>query len=451
MNEDQRISRRRVLGGVTAASILELGEGDAEAQTPQGPGVNRNSAPSQLRITDMRACRIAGALDFPIIRIDTNQGVHGLGEVRDAGVEGIALVLKPHLVGRNPLDIEPILDNLRKFANHMRSGGGYSAVDTALHDIAGKVYGVPCWRLLGSRYRTRVRVYCHFPGGQDPGRFAEGVRRRKEAGFTFFKMDDLSPARWLAKVPGAVQDNGVVTDKGLKLLCEHIAQVREIIGYEVPLAADHFGQLNVKESIRYARAFEPYRLAWMEDILQVGTLRTGDAPANWRGYKEIKDATLMPLAMGESLFGLEEGFREFIDNRAIDIVHPDLLTAGGIRETKRIADYASMNGIPTACHYVASPVGCMATVHAIATMKDFLAMETLAPDTAWWDDLVTGAPKPLIQNGSIQVPETPGLGVELNEEVVKQHLRTPGYFEPTPQYDKYIIDDYRSGTAPGRR
>ena len=452
MNDTKRISRRGLLGGMAAAgSILKLVEPEGAAQTPQPGGVNRNSAPSQLRITDMRACRIAGVLDFPIIRIDTNQGVHGLGEVRDAGVEGIALVLKPHLVGRNPLDIEPILDNIRKFANQMRGGGGYSAVDTALHDIAGKVYGVPCWRLLGSRYRTRVRIYCHFGGSRDPDAFVESVRQRKQAGFTFFKMDDLSATNYLARFPGASQDNGVATDKGIKLMCEHIAQVREIIGYEAPLAADHFGQLDVKESIRYARAFEPYRLAWMEDILQVGTLRYGDAPANWRAYQEIRAATLMPLAIGESLFGLEEGFRPFIDNRAIDIIHPDLLTSGGIRETKRIADYAAMNGIPTACHYVASPVGCMATVHTIATSKDFLAMETMAPGTPWWDDMVTGVPKPLIQNGYIQVPETPGLGVELNEEVVRQHLRTPGYFEPTPQYDKYIIDDYRSGTAPGRQ
>ena len=444
MHDKQRISRRGLLGGMAAAaSILKLVERNASAQMPPLGALNRNSVPSQLRITDMRACRIAGVLDFPIIRIDTNQGVYGLGEVRDAGVEGIALVLKPHLVGRNPLDIEPLLDSIRLFSNQRRGGGGYSAVDTALHDIAGKVYGVPCWRLLGSKYRSRVRIYCHFPQSRDPNVFAAGVRRRKEAGFTFFKMDDLSAGVLLRDVPGAAQDNGVATDKGLKIMCDHIAQVRDIIGYEVPLAADHFGPLDVKDSLRYAHAFEPYRLAWMEDILQVGTLRSGDAPANWRAYKEIKQATLVPLALGESLFGLEEGFRDFIDNRALDIVHPDLLTAGGLRETKRIADYASMNGTPTACHFVASPVGCMATVHMIATIKDFLAMETVAPDTKWWDDMVTGVPKPIIQNGYISVPEAPGLGIELNDEVVKQHLRVPSYFEPTPQYDKYIIDDYR--------
>ena len=164
MNERVGLSRRGLLGGVAAGgALLKSVEPAVGAQNPQPGGFNRNSAPSQLRITDMRACRIASGLDYPIIRIDTNQGVSGYGEVRDAGVEGIALVLKPHLVGKNPLNIEPVLDTIRKFSNHLHLGGGYSAVDIALHDIAGKVYGVPCWRLLGSRYRDRVRVYCHLP------------------------------------------------------------------------------------------------------------------------------------------------------------------------------------------------------------------------------------------------------------------------------------------------
>ena len=444
MSEKQRISRRKLLGGTAAlGSILKFVEPDATAQTPQPGSVNRNSAPSKLRITDMRACRIASKIDYPIIRIDTNQGVYGLGEVRDGGVEGIALVLKPHLVGRNPLDIEPNLDSIRKFANHLRLGGGYSAVDIALHDIAGKVYGVPCWRLIGSKYRDRVRVYCHLPQSWDANVLAQAVRRRKQMGFTFYKMDDFA-SRFMADVPGAVQDDGVATDKGLKLLCDHIAQVRDAIGYGVPLAADHFGRLRIHDCIRYARAFEPYRFAWAEDLLQEFFFNT-DASRDWRGYKEIKAATITPLAMGEGLFGLEEGFRDFIDNRAIDIIHPEPLTAGGIRETKRIADYAAMNGIPTAVHCVVSPVGTMANVHMIATLRDFVALEYHALDLPWWGDLVTGVPKPIVQDGYIPVPETPGLGVVLNEEVVKQHLRVPGYFEATPQYDNYIIDDVRRG------
>ncbi len=440
-------NRRRLLekalGAAALGSAFKFVDKPANGQPIQAGGVNRNSAPSQLKITDMRAIRIASNYDYPIIRIDTNQGVYGLGEVRDAGNEGMALILKPHIVGRNPLQIEPILDSVRNFASQRRFGGGYSALDIALHDIAGKVYGVPCWRLIGSQYRDRIRIYCDTDQTPDLKVFVDRLVRRKKMGFTFFKMDLGS--NMVAKIPGAVNSRNVCTTKGLEYLCEYLKGVKDGIGWDQPLASDHYGQLDVNDSIRYARAFEPYDLAWMEDPLQVGTLGRGDSPKNWQAYKEIKESTTTNINTGESLFGLEEGFRPFIENRALDIIHPDPLTSGAIRETKRISDYASMFGIPTAVHFAGSPVGCMASVHMISTIKDFVAMENHAVDIPWWGDLVNGVPKPIVNNGYIQVPNSPGLGVELNEEVCKQHLRIPGYFEPTPQYDKYIVDEFRTG------
>ena len=440
-----RISRRSLLAQAAAwGGLFKLTESKAGAQGAKPAALNRNSAPSQLKITDMRSVLIASNYDYPVIRIDTNQGVYGLGEVRDAGREGTALVLKPHLMGRNPLSIEPILDTLRNFANHQRMGGGYSAVDMALHDLAGKVYGVPAWRLIGSKYREKIRIYCDTNESKDPKIYAERFKRRKAQGFTFFKMD--LGTRLVADRPGAVNDQQVATEKGLQYLCEYIEAVRDEIGYDVPLGTDHFGRLTVKDSIRYARAFEKYTLAWAEDMIQVGHLGPGgDAPKDWRGYKELKDATTTPIATGESLFGLEEGFKALIDNRAVDVIHPDPLTSGAIRETKRICDYASMHGIQTAIHFAGSPVGCMASAHMAATLKDMLAMENHAVDIPWWDDLVTQPSKPIVDRGYIAVPDTPGLGVELNEAVVKQHIRKGGYFEPTPQYDDYILDRFRLG------
>jgi L-alanine-DL-glutamate epimerase-like enolase superfamily enzyme len=438
------IRRRSLLGVGTAALGSMFIEQTGQSQQPSPPSsFNRNSAPSQLRITDMRAIRIASNYDYPIIRIDTNQGVYGLGEVRDAGNEGMALVLKPHIVGRNPLEIEPILDRIRIFSNHRRMGGGYSALDMALHDIAGKVYGVPAWRLIGSQYRNRVRCYCDTTESTDPKVYAERMAARKKMGLTFFKMD-LMPAM-IRNRPGALNTRGVATAKGLEIYGEHIQAVRDAIGWDQSLAADHFGPLNVNDSIRHARFFEKYELAWAEDLLQVGTLGSGDAPRNWKAYKEIKGSTVTPINTGESLFGLEEGFKPFIENNAVDIIHIDPLTAGGIRETKRISDFASMYGISTAIHFAGSPVGCLASVHAIVTLKDFMAMENHAVDIPWWNDLVKGTAKPLIQNGFIQAPEAPGLGVELNEDVCREHLRVPGYFEPTPQFDRYILDEFRTG------
>ena len=428
-----RISRRKLLHDSAALSAVAatVGITTTEAATQDKP-VNRFSAPSQLKITDMRACTVAANYDYPIIRIDTNQGVYGLGEVRDAGVKGIALILKAHILSKNPLEMESVLRTIREFAGQGRMGGGYSAVDMALHDIAGKVYGAPAWRLAGPKYRDRVRVYCDTTGHKDPKIYGERMLKRKKLGFTFFKMDLYTSL--VADRPGAVHENGAATEKGLAYLCEYIQAVRDAIGWDAPLGADHFGRLSVKDSIRYARAFEPYQLAWAEDFIDW---------KDWRGYKAISDATTTPILTGEDIFGLEEGFQSLIETRAVDIIQPDPETSGGIRETRRIADLADLSGIPTVLHFAGSPVGCMAAIHLAATIKHLVVMEHHAVDMPWWQDLVTGPKKPIIRDGYIDVPDTPGLGVELNEAVVKEHLRYPGYFEPTPMFDDFVISGFR--------
>ncbi len=431
-----RMTRREMLHAAAGAAAVTAGLDAPRAfthtQAAAAPPLNRNSAPSDLKITDMRACTVAANYDYPIIRIDTNQGVYGLGEVRDAGVKGIALILKAHILGKNPLEIEPILSGIRQFAGQGRMGGGYSAVDMALHDIAGKVYGVPAWRLLGHKRRDRIRIYCDTTGHKDPKIYGERMLKRKKMGFTFFKMDLYTSL--VADRPGAVHQNGVATEKGLAYLCEYIQAVRDAIGWDAPLGADHFGRLSVNDCIRYARAFEPYQLAWAEDFISY---------KDWRGYKAISDATTTPILTGEDAFGLEEGFQSLLDNQAVDIIQPDPETSGALIETKKIADYADMRSIPTALHFAGSPVGCMASVHLAATLRNFIVMENHAVDMPWWGDLVTGPSKPIIQDGYIPVPDTPGLGVELNEAFVKEHLRYPGYFEPTPMFDDFIVSGFR--------
>jgi L-alanine-DL-glutamate epimerase-like enolase superfamily enzyme len=161
----------------------------SSAQTRPTGSVNRNSAPSNLKITDMRACTIAANYDYPIIRIDTNQGVYGLGEVRDAGWAGNALILKAHLLGRDPLQVDRVLRSIRQYAGQGRMGGGYSAVDIALNDIAGKVYGVPAWKLVGEKKREKIRVYADTTGTTDIKKYARRMSLRKKQGFTFLKMD----------------------------------------------------------------------------------------------------------------------------------------------------------------------------------------------------------------------------------------------------------------------
>ena len=418
-------TRRKLLKSAALAPLLRFAEPEpAPAQT--GRRVNTMSAPSGLKITDIRGCTVAANFDYPIIRIDTNQGVYGLGEVRDGGVLGQALILKPHLLGQNPLEIEGLLRRIKPYSGHGRLGGGFSAIDMALHDIGGKVYNVPAYRLVGDKLNPRIRVYCDTTPSKDPQIYAKRLLKRKQEGFTFFKMDVGVPL--ISDRPGAVR-GGSPTERGLKYMTEYLAAAREAIGYDVPLATDHYGRITVSDAIRLGRAFEPYELAWLEDPINW---------QDWRGMKEIKDAVVTPVLTGENAFGVE-GFRDMIENNAVDIIQPDMLTSGGILETHMIAELADRRGIPTVLHMAGSPIGCLASVHCAATMRNFIVMENHAVDIPWWGDLVSGVPKPIVNKGFIEVPERPGLGVTLNDDVVKEHLRYPGFFEPTSQFDFPLV------------
>ena len=408
-----------------------------------GP-VNKYSSPSDLKIMDIRALRIAANFDYPVIKVFTNQGVYGLGEVRDAGNENLALAMKPLLVGKNPLNISGILQTVRPYAGPGRQGGGFSAIDIALHDITGKVFGVPVWRLLGDKKRDRVRMYCDTTGTPDPKKYGQRMVERMKKGFTFFKMDVTT--HFVGGQPGNLDTEGVPTDKGLEYGGELIGAVRDAIGWDKPLAVDASSLRcgTVPDGIRAARAFEKYRLSWLEDLFYTGGFW------RWKDFKEIKAHTSTPLLTGEDAFGLEEGFQPLIDNRAIDVIHADHGTSGGCRETKRIADYAyDRERIPTAIHMAGSPLATIAAVHTAATLDSFVAMECHAVDfLSWWSQLVAGVSQPIIKDGYIAVPDAPGLGVELNEAVVKEHLRVPGYFDPTTKWDDSLTGRGRGGPWP---
>ena len=153
--------------------------------------VNTNSKPSALRITDMRVAEIIGApFTSAILKIYTNQGIVGLGEVRDGASATFALMLKSRLLGENPCDVDRLFRRIKQFGGHGRQGGGVSAVEIALWDLAGKAYGVPIYQMLGGKFRDRVRMYCDTdaskPSGTETGR---RLKERMALGYTFLKMD----------------------------------------------------------------------------------------------------------------------------------------------------------------------------------------------------------------------------------------------------------------------
>ncbi len=436
--------------------------------------------PAALKITDMRFADIDGAPKrCTLLKLYTNQGLVGYGEVRDASSKTYALMLKSRILGENPCNVDKIFRKIKQFGGHSRQGGGVSGIEIALWDLAGKAYGVPLYQLLGGRFRDEIRVYCDTDAdGKDNSGHAMGLalKKRLDLGFTFLKLD--LGIGLLMDEPGAlcaplglldemkqyaphllqVQGGSVtpdmvrrqksysivttahpftgihITEKGLDILEAYLREVREVIGYEVPLAIDHFGHVCVEDCIRFARRAEPYNIAWMEDMVP------------WiypDQCRRLREATAIPVCTGEDIY-LKEGFEPLIKQGCVSVIHPDILTCGGALELKKIADMADEHGVAVAIHMAESPVACMAAVHTAAAMHNVLAMELHSVDVPWWADMVNGLPKPLVRDGFIRVPEGPGLGIEsLNEDVLRRHLNEniPGMWEPTDQWDREFSND----------
>jgi L-alanine-DL-glutamate epimerase-like enolase superfamily enzyme len=441
-----KLKERRSFFKATAAATAGLGLANVFATSEDVEAamqnVNKNSRPSDLKITDLRVATLNGVpFESSIIRVDTNQGIVGLGEVRDGASKNYALFLKSRILGENPCNVDRIFRKIKQFGGPSRQAGGVCAVEMALWDLAGKAYNVPAYQMLGGKFRDKVRCYADTTESPDPKVYAHRMKERMNQGYTFLKMDlgvDL-----VENVPGAVTSpQGVdktlpgrlehpftgieITEKGIALMAEYVGQIREIVGMEIPLAADHFGHIGVNSCIRLAKALEKYNMAWLEDMV----------PWFYTDLlKKITDAVDVPTLTGEDIY-LKEEFAKLCDAHAIDMIHPDLATSGGLMETKKIGDYAEERGVAMAMHFAGSPVACMASVHCAAATRNVLCLEIHSVDVPFWDDLVTGVSKPIVQHGFIPVPESPGLGVALNDDELKKHLLEPGYFEPTTQWDK---------------
>jgi L-alanine-DL-glutamate epimerase-like enolase superfamily enzyme len=454
--------KKAAFGGIALGGLMHLSIEDTIAQTTSK--VQRASSPSDLKITDMRTAKTAVMGGTTIIRIDTNQGIYGLGEVRDAADSRYALMLKSRILGENPCNVEKIFKIIKQFGYHGRQGGGVCAVEMAMWDLCGKAYGVPAWQLLGGRYRDKIRLYADTPGGESPEQQRERIKYRTvDQGYTWLKMD--LGIRSIMKIPGTLVNQAYwtendrlmrerndpfmtsgrtlhpftqiqITDKGLEEMAKIVEATRDLVGYEIPIFTDHFGHFDYNNGIRLGRVLEKYRLACMEDVI---------AWFYTEQWQKLSDALETPMMTGEDIY-LLDGFKPLIDQQAVDIVHPDLATSGGLLETKKIGDYAEEHGIAMAMHQAGTPVSFMANVHCAAATQNFLALEHHSVDVEWWESLVkmTGS-KPIIEKGFAPVPlDSPGLGIELNEEVVKKHLRPdePGYFLPTPEWDQRRSADH---------
>lgn len=440
--------------------------------------VNTFSSPSELRITDLRVCNINGAPKHcPLIKIYTNQGIVGYGEVRDASSATYALMLKSRIIGENPCNVDKLFRRIKQFGGHSRQGGGVSGVEIALWDIVGKAYGVPLYQLLGGKFRDKVRMYCDTDvDGKHTGRdMGLALKARMDAGFTFLKMDlgiELmldepgclnAPAGFLEDIKkysmkainhqhGSIDMDmmlgknyeiftiphhatGIhVTEKGLDYLENYVREVREVIGYEIPLAIDHLGHIAITDCIRVANRLEPYNIAWIEDV----------APWHYTDhYVKIANSTTVPICTGEDIF-LHENFEPLMSRGGVSVIHPDMLTVGGALEMKKLGDMCDKYGVAMAIHMAESPIACMAAIQTAAAIQNVLAVEYHSVDCKWWNDIAIGIDNPLIVDGFARVSDKPGLGIdELNEELLAEHMhkKYPEMWASTEEWDREWAND----------
>ncbi|HET7035141.1 MAG TPA: mandelate racemase/muconate lactonizing enzyme family protein [Thermomicrobiaceae bacterium] len=390
-----------------------------------------------MKITDLK-CALIGA--NPVVRIATDQGLSGYGEV-----ESYKPYLKPHvlfyrdaLLGEDPTDVERVMRKIRRHGAFKPWGSAVSAIEMALWDLAGKAAGLPVYKLLGGKVRDRVRVYngavrfqmfSHTPEG-----FAENMAKMKAApeGFSIIKESIGFHGDMSSRVPGffygesrpaafhGSRDTGLLTERGFQHVLDCVAAMKEVLGDEVGLALDGGPGWTVPDAIRLAQALEPLHILWLEDLITGDYVPFTSAAA----YREVTRATTTPIHTGEQIY-LRQNFTDLIEGQAVRVIGPDPCDIGGIAELKWVAEYADIHGILVAPHGIGNGLlGLAALVQVCATLPDnYIAFEYPVGQPAWWYDIVEGLPNPIVAHGFIEVWDRPGMGVDLRIEEAQRYLR----------------------------
>ncbi|MBL8242300.1 MAG: mandelate racemase/muconate lactonizing enzyme family protein [Bryobacterales bacterium] len=380
----------------------------------------------KVKIKDVQVMLMQGGRTYTLIKIIADNGVYGIGEAYGSpgvGVKEQVLALKSWLIGKDPLQIDTIYTGLGAGGNSLsgtRTDGSAhnliraaSGIEMTLWDLAGKILGVPTSSLLGGRFRDKVRVYDHSAPSNmlDKASCREWAAKVKAdpSGFTCHKFGfpRTRPANDVAKDPA----NRILTTKELMQVRQGFENCREAIGFDHDIIVHCHWEYDVRTAIQIAEAVESIKPLWLEDPLIV------DYSSSWQ---RLTASAKVPICMGENL-ARREGFKEFILNQGCDILNPDLRNSGGFLETKRIADFAEPFGMPMATHNTASQVHTYGNIQWASTIRDYIATETVTGKGDWMDKVLL-LDTPYIQGSYIKTTEKPGLGIELNPDVVRAHL-----------------------------
>jgi L-alanine-DL-glutamate epimerase-like enolase superfamily enzyme len=411
------LSRRRFLVALSAAPSV------ASWATSLG-GFEALAAPERgrARIADIRAMVLQGPRTYTFVKVATDSGVYGIGEgygSPSVGVKAGILELRPYFLGKDPLEIEALYNRLGSridgSANMLLRA--VSAIEIALWDLAGKLLNQPTATLLGGSYRDRIRVY-HDEGPSnmlDRTSCNEWADKMKNdpAGWTAFAVSPPGSRGTSAAKLETARDpaNRVLTSHELRDIRQAFEYCRDAIGWDRDLIVRCEGEYDLRAAIQLAEALEPVKPLWLEDPM----------PSDFSpGWVRLAEASKVPICTGENL-ARRQGFKDFILQQGCDIVQLDVRNAGGLLESKKISSLAELFDLPMAAHNTGSALNTMATVQWAASVRDFLAAGTAIGRRNWMDDVIVHD-APLVAQGHIVVSRKPGLGVELNPDVVKANL-----------------------------
>ena len=368
-----------------------------------------------MKITGIRTLVVNAAMrNWVFVQVQTDQqGLVGWGEAtlewKTRAVVGAIEDLTPLLLGRDPRDVEQLVRVLTKHSFWRLGVIGMSAIsgiEMACHDILGKSLGVPVWRLLGGRTRHRVPVYTHLGLGEmtavyeslDEAPLVERAHEVVERGYRALKAVFIPYTHYTA------------SPRQIDKVARCMAAIRDAVGEEVEIMVDFHGRCgSASVALQYIEALAPFRPLFVEEPLP---------PGETLGLAAIKAKTSVPLATGERLVERRE-FDELLRARAVDIAQPDLCHVGGFGEARKIAAMAEVANCGIAPHNPLGPIAGVAALHFDVATANFVIQEEMVGAVPWYSEVVRGPIR--MVDGCWQVPEAPGLGIEIDEAVAARH------------------------------
>jgi galactonate dehydratase len=393
--------------------------------------------PQEIRLVEGELMKITGLTTFLVpprwlfLKIDTDAGISGWGEPvlegRAGTVAAMVDELADYLVGKDPSPIEDHWTVLYR-GGFYRGGGVHmsaiAGIDQALWDIKGKALGQPVHKLLGGPVRQRMRVYSWI-GGDRPADTAAAAKERAALGFTAVKMNGTAELDWIdshARISAAVG---------------HVAAVRDAVGPDMGIGVDFHGRVYRSMAKTLIRELEPLKPMFIEEPV---------LSENAEALDEIAAATTIPIALGERLYSRWD-FKPILAAGHVDIIQPDPSHAGGITETRKIAAMAEAHDVALALHCPLGPIALAANLQLDAVCHNAAIQEqSLGIHYNQGNDLLDYLTKPEVfryEDGYVNIPDGPGLGIEVNEEYVRErarqghHWRNPVWRHPDGSFAEW--------------